>query len=522
MILKKPYAFIIKYFKFIHFLLTLLVAYLIYRTNLILNFLSNYINSNISVIGQNLTNNLFNILCFIIPIVIVLFALIFIGIMYKKGKPYLFYIINIFIFVAFFVILLYSYQIINHMQTAALDIRVIKIIHDLLIILIGLEVISLIIFLIRAIGFDIKKFDFLSDVNKFDITDSDKEEFEFDIKIDFDERKRFFRRRKRYLKYAYKENKLFIIVCLIILILFGLYFTYKKINVNTKMYNEQVNISLNTYTLSVEESYITNKNYLNKKILDDNYLVIVKLKTKAFSKGQKLVLGDFKLKIDSNEFVETSDYKKQIKDLGTQYTGEELNVNNYEYYLISFLIPKNLVNKEMILQYNNLNKKIEIKLNCKKIDKNIKHNNYNIKNKISFDSSLIGDSNITVNSFEINDKFKIQYNFKSRNGNIYPSIEYLTPKVDSNYDKLLLKINAVYNKNDSYVENLNKLIQVYGNIKYKINNNVKIQNNLSLVTSTKLKEKNTYYIEINKEINNAESASLVFKIRNNEYEYILF
>ena len=63
MILRKPYAFIIKYFKVIHFLLTLLIAYLIYRTNLVLSFVSNYISSNTSVIGQNLTENLFNSLC---------------------------------------------------------------------------------------------------------------------------------------------------------------------------------------------------------------------------------------------------------------------------------------------------------------------------------------------------------------------------------------------------------------------------------------------------------------------------
>ena len=186
MILKKPYAFIIKYFKLIHFLLTLLIAYLIYKTNSILDFVTNYISSNTSVVGQNLTDNLFNSLCFIFPILIIICALIFIGIMYKKEKPFMFYIINIFIFIFFLIIFGYSFNVIKEMQSVIVDIRIIKIIHDLLIILIGVEAISFITFLIRAVGFDIKKFDFLSDINKLDINESDKEEFEFNINIDFE------------------------------------------------------------------------------------------------------------------------------------------------------------------------------------------------------------------------------------------------------------------------------------------------------------------------------------------------
>ena len=260
MILKKPYAFIIKYFKLIHFLLTLLIAYLIYRTNLILSFVSNYISSNTSVVGRNLTGNLFNSLCFIFPIFIIIFALIFIGIMYKKEKPVMFYVINIFIYIFFLVTLAYSYSIIKEMQIVIVDIRPIKIIHDLLIILMGLEVISFVIFLVRALGFDIKKFDFLSDVNKLDINESDKEEFEFDINIDFDEKKRRAKRRLRYLKYTYSENKLFIrIIVLVILIILG-YFIYSRFDIYKKTNKEGVILSLNNFSLGVEESYLTNKN----------------------------------------------------------------------------------------------------------------------------------------------------------------------------------------------------------------------------------------------------------------------
>lgn len=522
MILRKPYAFIIKYFKLIHFLLTLPVAYLIYRTNVILSFLSDYINSNTSVVGQNLVHNLFNSLCFILPVLIIIFSFIFLGIMYKKQKPYLFYMINIFIFIAFLVTLMYSYGMIGQMESIIIDIRPVKIIHDLLIILIGLEVISFIIFLIRAIGFDIKKFDFLSDVNNFDINESDKEEFEFNINIDFDDRKRRKKRRLRYLKYAYKENRLFINTVIAFMLLIGMYFVYTNTNLYKKIYSEKNVINFNNYSISVDESYITNKNYLNKKIDDNSYLVVTKIKTKAFTNGQKLDLSNFKLKINSSEFVSTNEYKNEIKDLGISYLDEEISTGNYNYYLVSFLIPHNLINDKMILKYNNYNKKAQIKLSPIKIDENITNKKYNIKDKISFKNSIIDNPNISINSYELADKFKIQYDFKSRDGSIYPSIEYITPNVDSNYDKALLKINAIYTKNNSMVEDINKFITTYGTIKYKINNTIKIQNNLVVLNSIKKANDNNYYIEINKEIKNASNCSLVFKIRNNEYEYILF
>lgn len=522
MILKKPYAFIIKYFKLIHLILTLLVAYLVYRTNLILTFLSNFINSNHNVVGQNLLSNLFNSFCFIIPTIIIFFSLLFIGILYKKEKPFVFYIINIFIFIVYLVTITYSYNMIGQMQNVIINIRSIKIIHDLLIILIGLEVASLVIFLIRAIGFDIKKFDFLSDVNKLNINEADKEEFEVDINIDFDERKRRRRRKLRYIKYTYKENKIFINLMILLIISISAYFIFANINIYSKTNQEKTLLSLNNCSLGVEESYITNKDYLGQTINKDKYLIIAKIKVKAFSANQKLVLGDFKLNINKTIFKATNNYKTEIKDLGNIYSDEKISIKDYEYYLIPFEIPKNLINSTMILNYKIYDKKISIKLNPKKINKNIKLEQFKLKQELSFKTSLIDNSSLIINNYEISDRFKIQYNFKSTDGTIYPSIEYLTPRIDSNYDKYLLKINVKYINNNSYIDSFDKLINIYGRVKYKINNTTKIQNNLKLIKSTKIKDNDNYYIEINKEIIDAESASLIFKVRNREYEYILF
>ena len=46
MILKKPYAFLIKYFKVINLLISLLAGYSAYRFYKIITFFNEYINSN--------------------------------------------------------------------------------------------------------------------------------------------------------------------------------------------------------------------------------------------------------------------------------------------------------------------------------------------------------------------------------------------------------------------------------------------------------------------------------------------
>ena len=48
MILKKPYAFLIKHFRLINFLLAALAGFIVYKTYSIVNFFTSYVNNNYS------------------------------------------------------------------------------------------------------------------------------------------------------------------------------------------------------------------------------------------------------------------------------------------------------------------------------------------------------------------------------------------------------------------------------------------------------------------------------------------
>ena len=304
----------------------------------------------------------------------------------------------------------------------------------------------------------------------------------------------------------------------------GAYFIYSNIDIYKKTNSEKTVLSLSNFNIGIEESYLTNKDYLGKQISDDKYLVIAKLKVKAYATDQKMIIGDFKLNINSIEFKVTDSYATQIKDLGETYTNQELNNNDYSFYIIAFEIPQNLINSDMILSYQDSSGIVEIKLNPIKIDENIKKQDFKLNDTFTFKESILGDIKLKISSYEFSKKFKIEYNFKSNKGDIYPSIEYITPNIDSNYDKVLLKVttNLTNEETNSNINNFKNLIGIYGIIKYKIDNKIKYQKGLTLVNSTKIKQNNIYYIEANEEITKASNLSLVFKVRNYEYEYILF
>ena len=60
MILRKPYAILIKNFKLIHFIMALMMGFLFYKTSSILSFLNDYLSSVATTIIHEVTSSLFS------------------------------------------------------------------------------------------------------------------------------------------------------------------------------------------------------------------------------------------------------------------------------------------------------------------------------------------------------------------------------------------------------------------------------------------------------------------------------
>lgn len=520
MILKKPYALFIKIFKPIHIFMASLIIYLIYKTNKILIFLNEYIYSSDNVVGQTIKENLVSSILYIIPILLIIFSLIFFGIMFNKRKPFTFYIVNIFALLVIIIINLYTSNFLGMMEKSILSIKIVKFNHDLILINMIIEIVIFIFLVIRGLGINFKKFNFDSDITKLNISDSDSEEFELNVNVDIDEAKRRRRKKIRYFKYFYKENSFLInsvvisIVCIVLIISIFIILNSKKNNVEGIVYN------MNKFNFKINKTILINENFSGKKVTD-NYLIVVDVDLNSNLKSVSLFLKDFSLDIGEAVFKTQTKYSDEILDLGTTYD-ETILGQEFKNYLFVFEVPEKYIKSDMFFTYNNEGVKTEVKLNPQNLVDNKVETIKKIKEEINFNDT-IGKISFKINNFDIKDKFLIEYNYCISQNDCIPSKEYIKPTINENFDKNVLKLDVSYsNKSNIDANSFYKFFSKFGTIQYKINNTWYSQNSkFEQLKSNKVNNKNNVYIGINSNIINSSSIKLVFNIRNSKYEYIL-
>lgn len=512
MLLKKPYAFIIKHFKLIHIILSILAIFLIYRTNVLLGFFNQYMENQNSVIGQNLRENLYNALMYIFPIVSIIVTIVLLWTMIIKKKPSRFYLFNLVLNIYMIILFIYSYSFIGQLEIKVVDLLNIRVIRDLLLILISGQGLALIILLIRSIGFDIKKFEFLSDLQDLELSQDDMEEIEIEFDFDSNERKRKRKRNIRYLKYSYLENKFFINTVLVFVLIITCIFIVSRLNIYSFTHKEHELLNTDYYSFKIDNSYLINTSYKNNKITD-NYLVVIDLSIKKNINQNNLIVGNFKLQIGNNKYSSTNNYDKYITDLGTAYNNQELT-NSFNNYLLVYEISKDDINKNMKLLYFENGNSVKVKVNPVTFKKDNK--SFNMGEEILIDDT----AKVKLNSYEISDRFTINYDY-CINDKCYSSIQYLVPTLNTNYDKVIIKINSEFKKGDnSKYNDFSGLVSSIGTIEYKIGDNT-YTSNLEKISDLKKNDENIYYYEVNRDIINSDSIKLNFNTRKCKYSYIL-
>lgn len=528
MILRKPYAFFIKNFKLMHVILTVMLSYLLYKTNTILNFFNEYLQnvqmvSNIEVIRQ-----VFHLLVFGIPFLVIVLSIIILAVLIKKQKPFTFYIIILASMIYSLVIYNYSYNTVLKMQTSLIEIQTARLIRDLILINVLVQIGILIICFIRATGFNIKKFDFVKDLQELEIDFKDNEEFEIDVNLDTNKAKRRFRQRIRHLKYLYIENKFWINIFASLFVALICFLVYINLTIYNKTYKEGEAFTTDKFIMSIE-SYKTDVDYRKEKITD-NSLIVIDLKIKSNSSiEQALDTVNFDLFIDDQKFKHTSIYKDKLIDLGTTYEKQTIK-NTFTNYLLVFEIPSALQDKKMTLGYINemknfgsnlFPKYVKISLDPKDFQ-NTQDKEYHLGETINFEKSVLKSGNLSIKEVEISPIFINKYTFCVTAKECYEAKEYIKPSILNTYDKTLLKVTGlIENTNLSMVSDLYDFINYFGTITYEIDGEKKTQKvNLKKVIPQHKKE-DTYYIEVLKEVENAKKISLFFELRNQKYEYIL-
>lgn len=525
MIIRKPYAFFIKHFRLIHFILSFLMIYCLYYSKRLLDFFNTYINQNLNLKGQELASIYIPGLYQILPILIIIVLTVILVVMILKKKPMVLYIINIASMIFTTVIVLISKTTLLTLEDTLITPRTLMLTRDMVMLSFMIQAVLTIVVLVRSVGFDIKKFDFKQDLKELEIDEEDREEIEVEFNFDKNKARRELRRKIRFLKYAYKENKLFahILIASIsgLIFLSGVIFI---INIERPI-NENQYITLNGVMLKIKNSYMTTTDYKGKIIDEDSIFVVLKTEFKMINPSIKEIdSATLKLSVGNYSYIPVYEYKQSFTDFGNVFVGEKLS-NEVEEKVLVYKIPKQLKDEKIEFAFvdkNTLENKI-IKLNIKELNEIKENGNSKLGEILEFKDSIISSYQMKIDGYFIQKKYKLNYNFCYLN-ECFESYEYLVPSIDTNIDKAILRLNG-YIKMEEKTPRLNNLydvINIFGSINYTVSGISKTnQIELKKVISTKKKEDNVYYIEVPIDTMNADNISLIFKVRDKKYEYIL-
>ena len=390
-----------------------------------------------------------------------------------------------------------------------------------------LQTISTIFYFVRATGFDIKKFDFVRDLQGLDISEEDSEEIEVALEFEKNVAIRNIKKNLRNAKYYYKENKFIINIIILLTISATCLLIYLSSNKYDKTYSENDFFNTGTFTVGVKESNIVTKDYKNNVIVPEEYaLVAVKVGAKS-TIDSPLQTSRAVLDVDGKRYYSDSTYKNDLIDLGNTYNGETITSELSDYLLV-YKIPKSDINSKMIFKFidnikykrgKTISNAFNTRLNPNKLDKDkVQEKQYQLNNEIE-----INDYKINILNFEIQDKFKNTYNKCTDTNKCIDLKEILVPSLGEK-EKVILKIEGTfeYKENINNITNLYSFIEKYGSIKYIVNGKEYTEtNDFKEVQAIKTKQNNVFYIEVDKEILNSEKISISFNLRNKTYTYIL-
>ena len=535
MILRKPYAFLIKNFRLIHLFMSIIMGYLVIKTSFVLSFYNNYVGGEQLIKGYDISKQIFTLWMFLWPLFIIAASISIIALLYKQKKPLRLYVANVAIYASIFILFFIALNFVNELETRLIDVRVIRAVRDFLTAAFFMQTIGVALMFVRATGFDIKQFNFQADIDKLNVSEEDKEEFELALSFDSDSLMRDLRRFFKNIKYTYLENQYISNLVLATGVLLVSLYSIVNFFIFNKSYQEQKQFSLTNITMQVNRSYVTKNDYNNEVIKQNTKLVVAEVNFKNnYDYKMRVDVSSMILEVGRRQYHPINDYDKQIQDLGNPYRNNYITKEGSTYLLV-YQVPEDLSLKSAKLNIKEVlnegtsklvNKYYRVKLNPQDLDSNIKTTEYALGEEIDFAGSILGNSKIKLDEYSIMPSFAIQYQFCIAKDDCMDSFETIKPSFYNLDDNVILKLKGSTKIDDNYegimLSSVYSLINNFAKIEYTRADNNLVQNNgFVQVKANKVKQINTEYIEIDKNILGADNLRLVFKLRNREYVYKL-
>src|SRR5574344_319561 len=499
MILRKPYAFLIKNFRVLHLILMAIIGFLAYKTKIIVNFFDEYIvNQDFGIEG---VPDLFSKSMFVLPYIFLIVLLAVLIVLIKKQKHYAFYIINIIIAIA--TLIIYNYEYKNFLELEK--------------ILFYSQLGSAFIIFLRALGIGTKKFGFTKDLKELSVSEEDNEEVEVSVELNADDFKRGLKKTKRFIKYYYIEHKLIFFTILFIGIAIISLSTFLIFRDKNKHYLTNDIISSENYTFSVLNTYTTKNNYKQQKITD-YYYIIIELKIENHTKTKEILLNEFQLYSNDVKYYPKEITTNNFIDIGKIYKDEEIDKSTI--YLLYEVEEVNNVSLRYVKivdgKWNNIDPIYdEVKLDVIDLDIIKPINEQKLTDEIELSIGDLKGTKVMIENYDIANKIDINYNFCYATNKCFDSVEYLYPKLNTSYKKALFTLKGMLTVSENSIKqyNLYTFLEKFGKIIYSKDGKYYEQTISSQVTTTKVKVQNKIFIEVREELMDVDSIFLQIQVR---------
>lgn len=517
MIIRKPYAFLIKNFRKIHIFLLILCGFIYYKCMQTRSFVAEFLHLETYDAYYEPITKYASVWALLVLLIIIALSIVLVVLLRHKKKPWKLYLVPLFTYSFLFLTFVFTISLFSGYSSSS-GTTGIRAISDLLFMGTIPQYVVIIILLMRIFGVDLNKFDFKSDQEYLELSNEDREEIEINVNIDKDSFKRAFKRLKRNLGYFYDEHRFIVNVLACVLVVIFIVFIYRLVFVVHKSYKQGDAIETNGYTININNSYFTNKNYCGEVISKSSDFVILDLTIKNNAYERDVNLNRFHVMNGTGNYTQTYEtYANDFRDLGN--TVDELTLANGESkrILLIFKVDKGLDPNKFVLYYQELERERpylrKIKLDMKDYSKIEKQ-----KTKVLREEETIqlGDEELSFSIEDVKLLNHTTYNTmvcSSRN-NCYAAPNDLMAR----HGKLILQIffSSTSFTGKDFVDFSNE----YGKIDY-INNNNKRQE-ISIVDALDKNYNGNYiYLEVPQNLQDASAIRLVYTVRNKKYVYRL-
>lgn len=525
MILKKPYAFLIKYFKIIHIIIFILAFYINSHYNKISSFFKNYTST--AMYDINIAKDYLPTIVFISVIILIGLFIIMLYLMNKKDKPTKLYIFSIIYYVIIFITMFIAYNTIDSLFEGSLEQRTSRLYRDIYFMLNLPNYYFMFMYLIRGIGFDIKKFNFKKDLQELEINASDNEEFEFVLGNDAYKYKRKAHRIYREIIYFYKENKF--IINVILGVLGAIILTIILINICINLHKYHVGSSVNSskFTYKLNNAYVTSYDYEGNQINRNKRYVLIDMT--ITNRGEnKLKPEDIYLAYNNKQSTLKLSLANSFSDIGNIYKGDIIP-NKPTNLILVYEIPNNkkIYNTKLMVYTKTVvdGEKTdyvykEYKFKLKDLDKNQITKTIKLNDNIQYGKQLYGNTNMTITNIELMDKYEYTYQKCKQEDNCQTITDVVSPE-NKGLNQLLM-VDYTLNIDDKSLlyrstnANSTQILNKFSKIQYTYKEEIK-ETTIYGKTITNLENKIFY--EVPKTINKEDTTKkFIIKTRENEYK----